>query len=374
MKIEELLISSKEKLEHNDCLEWDNFVRNYEFSDVYQLPVWNELIKKTYKHKSYYLIAKNTNPIYFRNNKHNRLVGALSLVIINNFLVGNTLISMPYFDTGGIINKCEIVEKALLYKTIGLAEYLGSSSIELRQTYQLSSIKNQLDLDILDGWNLSIIKNKVRMIFHIPENQEVLIKSFNSKLRNQIRKPIREGLTVKIGGAEFIDDFYNIFAENMRDLGSPVHSKKFIAEALNAFPNTANVFIVYGNKKPLAGSVTIGFKDTLSNPWASSLRRYSHLAPNMLLYWSMLEFACQQGYKRFDFGRSTLGEGTYKFKEQWGAKPEPLYWYRLSKTNDQNWGGQPDKDKMSRAIEYWKKLPVPLTKIIGPKIRKYISL
>lgn len=212
------------------------------------------------------------------------------------------------------------------------------------------------------------------MVLDIHENSELLMKSFASKLRSQIRKPIKEGLIAKIGGVELVDDFYHVFAENMRDLGSPVHSKKFIAETLKAFPKTANVFVVYGNQKPLAGSVAIGFKDTLSNPWASSLRRYSHLAPNMLLYWSMLEFACQQGYKRFDFGRSTPGEGTYKFKEQWGAKPEPLYWYRLSKSGDQSWGSQPDKNKMSKAIEYWKKLPVPLTKIIGPRIRKYISL
>lgn len=212
------------------------------------------------------------------------------------------------------------------------------------------------------------------MVLDIPNNAELFLKSFNSKLRSQIRKPAKEGLTAKIGGVELIDDFYSVFAENMRDLGSPVHSKKFIAETLKAFSNTANMFIVYGDRKPLAGSVTIGFKDTLSNPWASSLRRYSHLAPNMLLYWSMLEFACKKGYQRFDFGRSTPGEGTYKFKEQWGSKPEPLYWYRLSNLDDQRQGDQSSKDKMSKAIECWKKLPVPLTKVIGPKIRKYINL
>lgn len=366
-----------------NSLHWKNFSSDHKFSCLYHLSNWRDVIQKSYKIGNYYLIASESREgqkIFIENDLHIntkdtenvKIVGIFPLIHISNCFFGNNLVSIPYFDAGGILVIDKLAEIALLKKSIQLAEGLGISQVEFRQNYRLlnfeDSIKNQA------GWNFSISTNKVRMVLDIPDNSEFLMKSFNSKLRSQIRKPIKEGLTAKIGGVELVDDFYNIFAENMRDLGSPVHSKKFIAETLKAFPNTANVFIVYGDRKPLAGSVTIGFKDMLSNPWASSLRRYSHLAPNMLLYWSMLEFACQQGYKRFDFGRSTPGEGTYKFKEQWGAKPEPLYWYRFSKTNDQGWGGQPNKDKMSKAIEYWKKMPVPLTKIIGPRIRKYISL
>lgn len=359
---------------------WNSFANNQKYSSLYNLPEWHNIIQASYGHNSYHFIARN---IDYKvdllinsatNNKidHKNIIGTLSFVKIKSWFFGNSLISIPYFDSGGILTTDKQAEIVFLGKSIDLAENFGVAHVELRQSYRLFSFEDFANSQT--GWNLSISTNKVRMVLDIPENPELLMKSFNSKLRSQIRKPIKEELTTKIGGIELVDDFYNVFAENMRDLGSPVHSKKFIAETLKAFPNTANVFIVYGDRKPLAGSVTIGFKDTLSNPWASSLRRYSHLAPNMLLYWSMLEFACQQGYKRFDFGRSTPGEGTYKFKEQWGAKPEPLYWYRFSKTNDQGWGGQPNKDKMSKAIEYWKKLPIPVTKIIGPRIRKYISL
>lgn len=306
-------------------------------------------------------------------NSDNQIVGVFPLIYISSYFFGKSLVSIPYFDSGGVLAVDKLTEIALLKKSIQLAEELGAAQVEFRQYYRLFSFEDFANSQT--EWKLSVSTNKVRMVLeNIPDNSELLMKSFTSKLRSQIRKPIKEGLTTKIGGVELVDDFYSVFAENMRDLGSPVHSKKFIAETLRAFPNAANVFIVYGNQKPLAGSVTIGFKDILHNPWASSLRSYSHLAPNMLLYWSMLEFACQKDYQRFDFGRSTPGEGTYKFKEQWGARPEPLYWYRLSKTKDQNWGEQLDKDKMSKVIEYWKKLPVPLTKIIGPRIRKYISL
>lgn len=368
-----------------DSLRWNNFSNGHKFSCLYHLSNWRDILQISYRIGNYYLIASGSDEgqkLLIENDLHintknienndDKTVGIFPLIHINSLFFGNNLVSIPYFDSGGILVIDKLAEIALLKKSIQLAEELGVTQVEFRQNYRLLSFEDFINSQT--GWEISTSMNKVRMVFDIPDNPELLMKSFNSKLRSQIRKPIKEGLTAKVGSIELIDDFYNIFAENMRDLGSPIHSKKFIAETLKAFPNTANVFIVYGNQKPLAGSVTIGFKDTLSNPWASALRRYSHLAPNMLLYWSMLEFACQQGYKHFDFGRSTLGEGTYRFKEQWGAKPEPLYWYRLSKTNGQNWGGQPDKDKMSKAIEYWKKLPVPLTKIIGPRIRKYISL
>ena len=389
----------------SDCKSWDDYIYASFGSSLYHLSAWKNVVATIYGHKIHYFIAlrqQRTGSNYSfsqvrccqaqTRNEHElnidkEVVGILPFIHIKHWLFGSNLSSIPFCDAGGVLAVDGNIERMLIEQGLRIADTLRVSVLELRQYKPLACLSDRefigeaspcgaREVKTVPGWYVSVLtdSNKVRMLVDLPGDPDALIKSFKPKLRSQIRKPIKEGLIAKIGGIELVDDFYNVFAENMRDLGSPVHSKKFIAETLKAFPDTANVFIVYGDRKPLAGSVTIGFKDTLANPWASSLRRYSHLAPNMLLYWSMLEFACQQGYKRFDFGRSTPGEGTYKFKEQWGAKPEPLYWYRLSKTSDQGWGKQPDKDKMSRAIEYWKKLPVPLTKIIGPRIRKYISL
>ncbi|MEZ5591623.1 MAG: GNAT family N-acetyltransferase [Gammaproteobacteria bacterium] len=312
------------------------------------------------------------------------VTGLVSLVHIRHWLFGNCLVSMPFFDAGGVLATDMEVERMLVDESLRIASDLCVSTLELRQYHPLTCLGDQkastefLQKAILirksQNWYVSATTNKFRLLLKLQNDSEALMNAFKAKLRNQIRKPLKEGLIVKIGKLELLDDFYNVFAENMRDLGSPVHSRNFIQNILVEFSKTTNIFVVYGEGTPLAGSVTIGFKDTLYNPWASSLRRYSHLAPNMLLYWSMLEFACQNGYQRFDFGRSTPGEGTYKFKEQWGAKPEPLYWYRFSRKPQEHQKNIIEKDKMATAIKYWKKLPVPLTKIIGPPIRKYINL
>ncbi len=160
----------------------------------------------------------------------------------------------------------------------------------------------------------------------------------------------------------------------MRDLGSPLHSRKLIKHVLKEFSEKARIVLVYKGSEPLACSIIVGFNDTLENPWASALRQYSRLSPNMLIYWTMLEYACDNGFKYFDFGRSTPDEGTYRFKEQWGAKPEPLHWHFISLNGQPINEDTSEKSKFDIAIHYWQKLPVPVTKLLGPMIRKHIGL
>ena len=216
--------------------------------------------------------------------------------------------------------------------------------------------------------------DKVRMLLNLPESSALLMESFKSKLRSQITKPLKEGFATSIGGLELLEDFYEVFLVNMRDLGSPVHSMELMRHVLREFPERSTIIVVYRSEEPVASALVVGCDKVLRNPWASSRRKYASLSPNMLLYLRMLEYACDSGYRVFDFGRSTAGEGTYKFKEQWGAAPAPLYWYYFSldgKSLDPESSGT---ERFRKAARYWKKLPLIVTKVIGPSIRKHISL
>ena len=216
--------------------------------------------------------------------------------------------------------------------------------------------------------------NKVRLLLQLPESAEVLMASFKAKLRSQIRRPLKEGLNVKSGGLELLDDFYSVFAVNMRDLGSPVHSKSFIRNIIGLSSGLARLFVVYKDDVPLACSMTLSGGSVIHNPWASSLRQYSRMSPNMLLYWAMLEYGCKKGFEFFDFGRSTPGEGTYKFKKQWGATDVPLNWIFYSSEKGCNHESGNQKSRFEMAMEVWKRLPVTVTKIVGPAVRKNIGL
>jgi FemAB-related protein (PEP-CTERM system-associated) len=313
------------------------------------------------------------------------VVGILPLIHLKHFLFGNKLISIPFFDLGGILADEVNIEKALLAEAIRLGQDLNVDSVELRHAEPLTWLAGN-DQPVTGGKNIVAAddglppvsyvtkSHKVRMLLDLPESAEELMSSFKAKLRSQIKKPMKEGLTVKVGGLELLDDFYKVFAVNMRDLGSPVHSRKLIKTVLEEFTGNSKVVIVYKEKDPLACSFVIGFKNILENPWASSLRQYGRLAPNMLLYWTMLEYACDEGYTQFDFGRSSPDEGTYRFKEQWGAKPTALHWHYISLKEQAGDPGTLEKSRFENLIKFWQKLPVRITKVIGPRIRRHIEL
>ena len=349
---------SIKQFQNNNAEAWDKYVHSHPHATLYHLFSWKTVIEKTYGHKTYYLAA-------VKNDSEQTITGILPLTHLKHFLFGNSLISIPFFDMGGILADNEETEKALLAQAIELGKFLKVDTLELRHIKQFNH---------LDSQNSKLKTHKVRMVLELPDSSEILMKSFKAKLRSQIKKPIKEGLQPKIGGMELLDDFYKVFLINMRDLGSPVHSKNLLQNVLEQFNEQTKIIIICKDNKPYAASIIAGFKDTIENPWSSSLRQYSQLSPNMLLYWTMLEYACDNGYKYFDFGRSTPDEGTYKFKKQWGATPHPLHWMHISLNGKPIAEKESEKSKFNKVIQCWQKLPVPLTGILGPMIRKNIGL
>jgi len=347
------------------CTIWDAYVVAHQHGSPYHNSAWGRAIHQTYGHQVFNLIAFNS---------AGDIVGVLPLIHIKHFLFGNNLFSLPFADLGGgLADDCD-VEKTLLIKAIEIAAERSIPTVELRQAFPSDE---SIQLAVLDYKYDNVASQqsaKVRMLLDLPDSSEQLMSSFRSKLRSQIRRPLKDGLTVKSGGTELLNDFYVVFAENMRDLGSPVHSRNLVENILNEFQKNSRIFIVYLGDTPLACSLTLGHGKTLANPWASSLRKYSRMSPNMLLYWSMLEYACDTGFSLFDFGRSTPGEGTYRFKKQWGAKEHPLYWRVFSNQHEATDSSPTDKSKFDLAMCVWKKLPVSVSKVIGPFIRKNIGL
>lgn len=350
---------------------WDTYVQGHPKSTLCHLSGWKNVIEKTYGHRSYYLIAENELP-----GSEPHITGVLPLVHIKSILFGNTLISMPFLNYGGMLAEDEQAGKLLLEEAKRLGRELGVKSIELRHIDPVSWLETK-GSDASESLLASSPGiRKVRMLLDLPESSRKLFESFKSKLRSQIRKPQKEGLTALVGGEELLDDFYHVFSINMRDLGSPVHSKKLFENILKEFGDNVKLGVVKNNGSPTASGLIFCFRDLAEIIWASSLREYNHLSPNMLLYWSLLEHVTDDGYRHFDFGRSTPYEGTYKFKEQWGAKPTPLHWYRISPNGtpvDQ--GKYVEGNKLRRSGEIiWQKAPLSLANLVGPFIRKQIPL
>ena len=216
------------------------------------------------------------------------------------------------------------------------------------------------------------IDSKVNMTLVLDGDPDALWRRFDKGVRNQIRKAERSGLTVEFGRLAQLPAFYDIFVERMRDLGSPVHALAFLAAVVDGFGSRARVVLVKKGPATIGGLVALAFKDRVIVPWATCLKEHFALCPNMLLYWETIRTACLDGFARFEFGRSTRQSGTYRFKRQWGAEEEPLFWYRIpiaapdspSRTDRSGSG-----DLLARM---WQRLPLTVTRQIGPHIRKYL--
>ena len=359
----------------DDGKNWDRYAEGHEHATVYHLSGWSRIIEKTYGHKAYLLTAINKTAMAASQKiSAEEILGILPIIKLRGIMGAPSLISMPFCDLGGAVADSMDIQRRLVLKAVLLAEQVSAKSIELRNTDKLTGNKDLKIAEYKKDLFYSEGKRKVRMLLKLPETTTKLMGSFKSKLRSQIRRPLKAGLTVEVGKSELIEDFYTVFLSNMRDLGSPVHSKKLFTNIFDELHDKTNIFVVKNNEKPLAVSMTIGFRGTLYNPWASSLRQYSKYSPNMLLYWKMLEFACDTGFNYFDFGRSSLDEGTYKFKKQWGASPVPLPWQFISYKNNRVGDSISESNAFRTAGEIWKRFPISLTKLIGPHLRKHIGL
>jgi hypothetical protein len=133
------------------------------------------------------------------------------------------------------------------------------------------------------------------------------------------------------------------------------------------------------NEKPVAAGYTLGHRDTLEIPSASSLREFNRYSPNMLLYWSILQYAVAEGFKTFDFGRTSIDSGPYRFKKQWGALkkqwgalPSGLSWHYILQEGKALPRINPDNPKYRLAVNLWRRLPVPLANLIGPQVVKHL--
>jgi len=318
-------------------------------STCYHLIEWKDVLESSFGVKTYYLLAEN---------QTNAIKGVLPLAQLKSILFGNFMVSLPYFNFGGICSDGGEAAEGLLSEAIRIASEEKAEHIELRHTS-----------NCLHG--LAVKTAKVSMQLRLPNEKEELWKSLVSNLRRKVRKPTKEGMYAKFGGEEELENFYRIFSTKMRDLGTPVYSKVFFRNILKAFPRSTWICSVYTRERQaVASAFLVGFKERMELPWVSSLKDYDRYYANSLLYWSALEFACDTGFRIFDFGRSTPGEGTYNFKEQWGANAVQLYWHYWMRNNGPLPELNPKNPKYQLAIRMWKKLPLWLTRILGPGIVK----
>jgi FemAB-related protein (PEP-CTERM system-associated) len=285
-----------------------------------------------------------------------KVVGWLPLAETSSVLFGRHLVSLPYLNEGGVLADDPVVAAELIDRAAGIARRRGARFLELR--HRAPHPAQGLDPTRTD---------KMRMTLALPAGANALWTSLASKVRNQVRKGQSQELHSIFGGVELLDSFYGVFAVNMRDLGTPVFPRSLFESILTSFGGQAELCLMRHGTTDVAGALLVHQGRITEVPSASCLRAWQGRCANMAMYWRLLERAMERGSTLFDFGRSSEGSGTWQFKRQWGATAEPTGWQLLPLRA----GVAPmtkEDQAFGLATQVWRRLPVWLTRLIGPPI------
>ncbi|MGQ9651627.1 MAG: FemAB family XrtA/PEP-CTERM system-associated protein [Phycisphaerae bacterium] len=313
---------------------------------------WNDMIRRTFGHECYYLMATESGTVR----------GVLPLVRIRSRLFGNQMVSGAFGNYGGPVADSREALDGLFERSVQLAEEVGCETIEFRNVQPMPQ-------------DLLLRTDKVCLRLPLVNDAQSLWNSFRSetKVRNHIRKAEKAGIVTEMGGLELIEEFYELYTIRMHQLGTPCYTRKLMENIIVSFPETSRLFVARLDGRAIAARLAVCYNGVVESCWGVTRTEYNNLSPNHALYWAAIKHYCEAGAKYFDFGRSTVDTGPYLFKRQWGAQPVQLHYQYWSRPGHEVTILSPEHPKFRRRVEVWKRMPLCLTRWIGPRISRSLA-
>ena len=337
-----------EVVEVSDSNAWNQFIETNADSTFCHQHEWKSLIENALGHKSLYFAAVEQDGTWR---------GALPLVRVKT-VIGHHLISMPFLNDGGALGDAAACE-LLIQRAVDEAKRSGATLVELRSRADAPG-------------PVQASNRKIAVHLKLPPTVEDLwAKTFRAKLRSQVRRPTKEGMTARTGRTE-LATFYRVFSRNMRDLGTPVMPKAFFERIASTFGDSVMFASVYTKEeKPAAAACCLIWRNEIEVTWASSLRELNTFSPNMLLYSHLMEEAIRRGLTLFNFGRSTPDTPTHRFKQQWGGVDVPLSW-PCWPPDASHAIAHKERPVFRVATALWQRLPVAVANRVGPSLARLL--
>ncbi len=336
------------ELSPSEYARWDRFVADAAESTFFHLSGWKEVIERAFGYKVYFLYTERAGQI----------TGVLPLGHIKSFLFGNTLTSVPFCVYGGVVATDMQSAIALREAACRLSEKLNVDALEL---------KNRIPSN--QGWPVKDLYVTFRK--EISPDPEENLKAIPRKQRAMVRKGIKAGLVSEL--VDGYDRFFSIYAESVRNLGTPVMPQKYFQLLREVFGDACEVLMVTHEGQDIAGVMSFYFKDEVLPYYGGSIPLARNLKGNDFMYWELMRRCGERGIRVFDYGRSKVGAGSYSFKKNWGFTPEPLHYeYYLVKATTMP-EINPNNPKYQMFIKAWQKLPLSVANTIGPFLARKLG-
>ncbi|MEO9600726.1 FemAB family XrtA/PEP-CTERM system-associated protein [Parasphingorhabdus sp.] len=338
------------RAEADELARIEAFIAESPEGTAFHRPAWVLSVSKACGHEWRYLLAEDAD---------GALQGILPLNLLHSALFGRALVSSGFAVSGGIVANSDQVVQLLADEAWRFAERHSFPTVELRGGPVPESHWQQ-NQDVYAGFTNQLADDEENQLLAIPRKQ-----------RAEVRKGLKNNLNIRIGtDQQDRADHYAVYAESVRNLGTPVFPKALFDEVLDGFGEDADILTVLEDGVPVASVLSLYHQQTVLPYWGGGTWNARRLRANDVLYYSLMNHARERGCERFDFGRSKLGTGAYAFKKNWGFEPEPLTYATRTADGEQARDVNPMSPKYRLQVALWQRLPLSVANRIGPWIAK----
>jgi len=332
---------------------WDAFVRSHAEGTFCHLAGWKRVVEEGAEQECPYLIAEDAGNI----------VGILPLTYRKSLLFGDALISSMFAVYGGVLALNEDI-------TLALEEYAW----QLAKSNQLKGITYKCMTATHSGEGGWHVEKDSAATFHktLKSSPEEILLDIPRKQRAVVRKSFKNNLTCEWG--RNVEEFYPLYAESVRNLGTPVFPKKLFTAFLAVFKDDVDIQIIRTPEgQAVASLMSFYYKDTVLPYYAGGTLEARTYGAHDYMYYQLMVRAAEKGKTVFDFGRSKIGTGPYKFKCNWGFEPTPLEYQHRLREGAAPPNLNPGNRKFELMVAVWKKLPLPVANILGPLLARHLG-
>ena len=345
--------------EESNKRDWEELVEGSEEATTGHLWQWREIVASAYGFKSFYLMAE----------EDGKPLAVAPFISVRSLLYGNELASMPYLDYGGVCHSSRLpeearpeVDRAIFDHALKLALSLNAKRLHARSPLAPNDPRFEISLE------------KVAQRLELAATAADQLKRLPAERRNRLRRCERSGLKTEIykpTDPQALKEFYAVYSTNMRDLGSPTHSSLFFREVSERLQDYLTLIIIRYEGEPVAAALAFEFRKMIGLPWSGATLAARPLYGNNALFWAGISMGIERGCHTFDFGRSSVGSGIFEFKRQWGPLPHQAYWGTIQLRPGAK--APRERRELNMASAIWKRVPLSITRIVGPMLRGGIS-
>ena len=329
--------------------QWDAFVEAHPDGTVFHLAGWQRVLEDSFGHRVYLLAAVANHEVR----------GVLPLVHKRSRVFDTALISNAFCVYGGPL----VTDDAALAT-------LDAAAVDLARTLRVGHLEYRLRKPLHTDWTC-ISDRHATFRKPISGDNDANLKAIPRKQRAVVRKAMAAGLESESG--KDVDTFYQLYAESVRNLGTPVFAKRYLHNLFATFPDRTAILIVRKDGWPQSGVLSLFFRDEVAPYYGGGTPDARRTGANDLMYWDVMRRAADGGYRLFDFGRSKVDSGAYHFKKNWGFAPEPLHHEVKLMNADAIPDTSPTNPKYRLAIRAWQRLPLWVANRVGPVLARELG-